>query len=149
MSRISRLQRGTVSFGGRCLGLSLAVLACNALADDLRSAERFLCSTLQATVCFADGECGIVLPEDLNIPQFIIVDTKAAKLQTTAASGANRETRTDAVRRADGHVVMQGFEGGRAFSLMIREENGQAAFASVADDRSVIVFAACTPASGP
>jgi len=145
--------RGTspaqLAFRESCLGISLALLACSALADDLRGADRFLCSTLQATVCFADGECGIVPPADLNIPQFIIVDTKAAKLQTTVASGVNRETKADSVKRVDEHVVMQGYESGRAFSLMIRVENGQAAFSSVADDRSVIVFAACTPASGP
>lgn len=147
MNSMSSSHPATLALRKCCWGLSLALLAPAGLADDLRGADRFLCSTLQATVCFADGECGMVIPADLNIPQFIIVDTKAAMLRTTAASGANRESRTDPVKRVDGHVVMQGFEAGRAFSLMIREESGQAAFASVADDRSVIVFAACTPES--
>lgn len=134
-------------------GRSLAVIcttliSADAFADNLTGADRFLCSALQATVCLADGECALVAPADLNIPQFIEVDTRAKTLATTAASGENRRTTASTVNRTDERLVMQGYENGRAFSLLVREPTGRASFASVADDRSVIVFAACTPATG-
>ena len=134
--------------GAGSLGVALALVAGGALADDLRGADRFLCSALEATVCFADGACLVLPPEELNIPQFIIVDAKAGKLETTEASGERRETKADMVRRADERVQLQGHEAGRVFSLIINEMTGRATFASAADERGVIVFAACTPVPG-
>lgn len=127
------------------LALALLVAAGVAQADDLRGADRFLCSSLEATVCFADGACLVLPPEDLNIPQFIVVDAKAGKLETTEASGERRETKADTVRREDDSIQLQGHEAGRAFSLLINELSGRATFASAAEERGIIVFAACTP----
>ncbi len=127
--------------------LTTTLISADVLPDNIAGADRFLCSALQATVCLADGDCAIVAPADLNIPQFIEVDAKAKSLATTAASGENRKTTAASVNRTDERLVMQGYENGRAFSLLVREATGQASFASVADDRSVIVFAACTPAT--
>jgi hypothetical protein len=130
------------------LVLATTLISAEVLADNIAGVDRFLCSTLRATVCVADGNCATVAPADLNIPQFIEVDTKAKSLATTAASGENRRTTAALISRAEERLVMQGYENGRAFSMLVREETGQASFASVADDRSVIVFAACTPAPG-
>ena len=140
-------------FGPRRLHAAmLAAAVCSvgapAMADDLTGADRFLCSTLQATVCLADGECAVLSPADLNIPQFLEVDLEKKHLATTAASGENRRTPAETVRRVGQDIFLQGYEAGRAFSLLIQETTGQAAFASVAEDRSVVVFAACTPMPG-
>jgi hypothetical protein len=125
--------------------LAIMLAAGAAQAEDLRGADRFLCSSLEATVCFADSACLVLPPEELNIPQFIIVDAKTGKLETTAASAQRRETKADSVRRADETIQLQGHEAGRAFSLLINELTGRATFTSAADERGVIVFAACTP----
>lgn len=131
--------------GAGPLALAVVLAAGAAQADDLRGVDRFLCSSLEATVCLADGVCLVLPPEELNIPQFIVVDAKAGKMETTEASGERRETKADTVRRADERIQLQGHEAGRAFSLLINELSGRATFASAADERGVIVFAACTP----
>lgn len=141
MNATARVSRA----GASPLALALLVAAGVAQADDLRGSDRFLCSSLEATVCLADGACLVLPPEELNIPQFIVVDAKAGKLETTVASGERRETKADTVRRADESIQLQGHEAGRAFSLLINELTGRATFASAADERGVIVFAACTP----
>lgn len=128
------------------LGIVLGLAAGVVPADDLRGADRFLCSTLHATVCFVDGSCLATPVEALNIPRFIVVDVKAGKLETTEASGERRETRADTVSRAEERVKLQGHEAGRAFSLLINETTGLATFTSAADERASVVFAACTPA---
>jgi len=125
--------------------LGVALFAGTVVADDLAGTKHILCSTHEVNVCVAGGECTRVLPEDLNIPLFIEIDVKARKLATTAASGENRETIAQTLTREGGQLVMQGSEAGRAFSLLIQESTGWASFASVADERGVVVFAACTP----
>lgn len=125
-----------------------ALLTLCASADDIRGADKLLCSTLQASICFPESDCTTVPATALNIPQFINVDLEGKSLSTTAASGENRRTPLTSVERRDGHVLMHGYEAGRAFTLLIPELTGQASFASVGEDRSVMVFAACTPLPG-
>lgn len=128
--------------------LLAGLLSLGALADDIRGADKLLCSTLQASICFPDEGCITVPPSALNIPQFINIDTRAKTLSTTAASGENRQTEVSSVERADGLLRMHGYEQGRAFTLLVPELSGMASFASVSEDRSVVVFAACTPVTG-
>lgn len=126
--------------------LLAVLLATSAAADDLGGADKFLCSTVsRATACGVATECASLPPADLNIPQFVVVDVAAKQLSTTAASGEDRRSTVQAVRREGGQIVLQGYEQGRAFSLFIEEASGRASFASAAAGRAVLVFAACTP----
>lgn len=130
----------------RLLSFVLAAsVALPAMADDLRGTDRFLCSSLQAMACGVEVECLSLPPPDLNIPQFVQVDLPGKKLTTTPASGENRTTPLQTVAREEGRIILQGHEAGRAFSLVIEETTGRASFASAADARGVVVFAACTP----
>lgn len=114
-------------------------------ADNVAGADNILCSTLRAVACWQDGDCAELAAADLNIPQFVQVDLAGKQLTTTRASGENRATPIRIVERAGGKLVLQGYEKGRAFSLVIQEETGRASFASAADERGMVVFAACTP----
>ena len=60
-----------------------------------------------------------------NIPQFIEIDLAAKRLQTTAASGVHRATEFTTLLREEGHIYIQGIEGGRAFSFVIHEASGE------------------------
>jgi hypothetical protein len=129
-----------VAFAAAFLGAGLP-----AGADDLTAVDRILCTAVQVTVCDEAGECFIDLPWNVNVPQFIEVDLAAKRLSTTKASGENRVTPIEHVRRENGTIVLQGYERGRAFSFVIVEETGAASVAVAAQDRAVVVFGACTP----
>ena len=119
-----------------------------ARADDLTSADLLLCTAVQATKCTDDGDCTQDLPWNLNIPQFIQVDLKAKRLSTTKASGENRSTPIEYLKRENGQIVLQGFERGRAFSFVIEEATGMLSAAVAAQGRAVVVFGACTTMPG-
>ena len=122
-----------------------SVFAPAATADDIREARNVLCSIFETTVCLPVEGCVHMIPEELNIPRFIRIDTKTRELSTTPASGENRVSVADSVRRSEGHVILQGFEAGRAYSLLIHEQSGMATYAAAAEGRSVSTFGACTP----
>ena len=130
-------------------GFTLAVILVLASqvtwADDLTGANRFLCASVQATVCYEDGECVIDLPWNVNVPAFIEVDFDAKRLSSTTASGLNRTTPINHVERQDGTIVLQGFEMGRAFSWIITEATGQVSVAVAFEGAAVAVFGSCTP----
>ncbi len=127
------------------IGTALAVISTPAVrADDVSGAERLLCASIEATRCDLDG-CVTSDPVLWNIPQFLEIDLAAKRLQTTAASGQNRVTPIATLVRDNGHIYIQGLEGGRAFSLVIHEASGELNAAVAASGTSTAVFAACTP----
>jgi len=128
-----------------CFAVALVVMAGMASADDLGGSDRFLCTPIQATLCVEDGECAVDLPWNVNIPQFIEVDLEAKRLSTTEASGENRTTPIEHLRREDANIVFHGFEMGRAFSWVIDEATGRVTAAIATDGISVAIFGACTP----
>jgi hypothetical protein len=123
-----------------------ALAASSALADSVANADRLLCSTSRVVVCFEDGECVESLPWELNIPQFVVIDTKKKTISTTKASNENRSTPIRTLQRDGGAVIFQGIEQGRAFGVVIDEESGLLTGSVARDGMSVSVFGACTDA---
>jgi hypothetical protein len=117
-------------------------------ADDIRGQDRILCSASQATLCDDEGGCKASTPWSLNIPAFIEIDLKDKTFSTTKASGENRSSPVRSIVREGGLLILQGIEGGRAFSFVIGEAEGLASIAVARDGSIVTVFGACTPVAG-
>ena len=124
--------------------LAFLLISGTSVADDISNSDKFLCSTSQLVVCFEDAECLSMLPGDVNVPQFVVVDTKKKLISTTKASGENRSTPILTLQREDSAIFLQGIEGGRAFSFVIDEETGLLTVAVSRDGLTVSVFGACT-----
>ena len=129
---------------------AILVLAAFAVAgvlrgDDVRGKEHLLCSTVQAMECTSDGACSNRAPSDLNVPEFLEILLKDKSVATTKASGENRSSAVRSLFREGGLIVLQGFENGHAFSLVIDESTGSASEAVVRDGGSVSIFGVCTP----
>ena len=141
------MEKGALMKPRRSIGIAAAVAA-SALAsgvgraDDLSGIDRLLCSTNTAIVCVEDGTCEKGVAWEFKVPQFIEIDLKTKRLSTTASSGENRATTADSLRRADGTVVLQGLEQGRAFSMVIHEKSGSLTAAVARDGITVTVFGA-------
>ena len=144
----SKMDKKRVLGRGMAIALMLMLPALSShvvSADDLEGSDRFLCVPVQATLCIEDGECAVDLPWNVNIPQFIEVDLDAKLLATTAASGENRATPIDHLRRDDGNIIFHGYEMGRAFSWVIDEATGRVTATVATDGIAVAIFGACTP----
>lgn len=131
----------------RYLAIALFVVlpASALLADDLTGATNLLCTSVQATSCRDDGDCVTDNPWAFNIPQFIEIDLIAKNLSTTKASDEIRESPIGNLTRAEGLIVIQGLELGRAYSFVINEKSGRLSAAVSRDGITVSVFGACTP----
>jgi hypothetical protein len=127
------------------VALLLLLLSSPSFADDLTGSSTLLCTTVQTTVCFDEGECTTGRPWKWNIPQFIIIDLEQKQLRTTQASGENRVTPIKNLERSDGQILLQGVERQRAFSFVIHESSGEASIAVAMDGVAVAAFGACTP----
>jgi len=121
-----------------------------ARADNLTGVDRFVCSAGPVSACCDDGECASGTAAELDVPQFIEFDLKQKSMSTTKASGLNRSTVIDSVRRENGSVVMQGIENRRAYSFVVTEKSGAFSAAVAVEEAGCTLtgFGWCTPLAG-
>lgn len=120
--------------------------ASGAWAEDLTGAEKILCTSVEATVCYIDGDCEFGSPWNWGVPQFIEIDFKTKQLSTTKSSHERRASPFENEQRSGGLIFLQGVENGRAFSIVIEETMGRLSAAIASDVMTLSVFGACTPA---
>ena len=122
------------------------LLYCGAVfADDLTGSDSLLCYGLSAARCETGEVCESVEPWKLNIPDFVRLDLKGKRIQTTDASSEKRETPLQTVQRANGTISIQGSQGERLFSWLISEASGEGTLSVAAHGQGVTVFTVCTP----
>jgi hypothetical protein len=115
-------------------------------ADSLVDVNRMICAAAQVQICIENDTCYAATPSALDVPDFVVIDTKKKTISTTKASNLNRSTTFTHVNRADDQIVLQGVEGGRAFSFIIDEGTGIMTVAVARDGITVNVFGSCTDA---
>ena len=115
-----------------------------ASADSVVGVDEIICAAGQVQICIEQDTCYATSAVDLDVPDFVLIDTKKGTISTTKASGLNRSTEFTKSERKNGLIHLQGVEGGRAFSFVIHEETGRMTAAIARDGLSVTVFGACT-----
>jgi hypothetical protein len=117
-----------------------------AQAENLEGVDKMICAAAQVQICIENDTCYAATPAELDIPNFVVIDTRKKTISTTKASNQNRSTPFTNVEKSDGLLYLQGIEGGRAFSFVIDEATGHMTVAVSRDGISVSVFGACTDA---
>lgn len=113
-------------------------------ADNLEGVDEMICAASQVKICIENDTCYSATPAELNVPDFVVINTRKKTISTTEASNLNRSTAFSSVQKVDGLIYLQGIEGGRAFSFVIDEESGRMTVAISRDGLSVSVFGVCT-----
>lgn len=124
----------------------VALAVSTAQAEDLSGVEEFVCSVAHVSLCAETGDCFDVQPWEIDMPQFVVIDTKRKMIATTRASEQLRSTAITNLTRDSAVIYLQGTEAGRAFSMIIDEATGLLTAAVARDGFSISVFGACTDA---
>ncbi len=126
-----------------CLGLGMGPSPLLAAAYD--GSVPLLCAVIEVFDCQVAGDCQRGTADSVNLPQFLKIDVNAKTLSTTEEGEGKRVTPIKNFERVEGHMILQGAEGGRAWSMVIATETGKVS-ASVSDNQvGFVVFGACTP----
>ena len=115
-----------------------------ALADDISGVDEIICAATQVHICIENDSCYAATPAELDVPNFVVINTKKKTISTTEASDLNRSTSFTSVAKEGGLIYLQGIEGERAFSFVIDEATGLMTVAVSRDGLAVSVFGACT-----
>ena len=136
----------TIRSIGKCAALVIVLLVAPlgvSLAGDFDGSKKLRCVPTDATECSGAGECKRVTVEEINIPRWIAVDFKKKKLGGTDSDGEDETTAIENVRVNDGHTILQGAEGGRAWSLVIDQMTGDMTIAIAGDETGFVLFGVC------
>jgi hypothetical protein len=131
----------------RCIALVAVVLLMSTplFAESLVGADKFICAVVVQEVCASDAPCTDGGPAwDTKIPEFLEFDLEQETVGTTSASGEGRRNKVN-LRRDGGLIIMQAYELGKAFSLVVNEVTGILTASVTSDGEVITVFAACTP----
>jgi len=103
-----------------------------------------LCVVVTCLGITADGKCERSAPQDgsNNLPTFLRVDVKGGALNANDGSGRKTAIRSSTV--VDGLLMLQGYENGKAWNMVIGTQTGRWGGSIVEDDGSFAVFGACT-----
>ena len=126
------------------VAVALVLVPLSASADDVTGVTKILCAATEATVCTFEGECEIGSPWQWNIPSFVVINLDTQTIGTTGASKDQRRSEFKQIERDDEHVVLQGYENGRAFSFVIHLPTGEMTVAVARDGVAVSAFGMCT-----
>jgi hypothetical protein len=113
------------------------------LAADFDGSKKLRCVPTDASECSGAGECKRVTVEEINIPKWITVDAKKKKLSGTDSDGEEESTAIGSVNVIDGQTILQGAEGGRAWSMVIDQTTGDMTIAIAGDETGFVLFGVC------
>lgn len=132
----------------RLVAFSLVGLLTGGLAqaDNLEGVNRMICAAAQVHICIEEDICYASTAAELDVPDFVVIDTTKKMISTTKASMLNRSTPFKNIEKSDGLIYLQGVEGGRAFSFVIHEATGRMTVSVANDGITVTVFGTCTDA---
>lgn len=136
------LRLGTAASLAIGAALSMDVAPAHAAAGPFDGTVPLLCAFTGVVECGATGECQRRTPDDVNLPSFISIDFKGQTLN--AADGSTRTAPIQRFERADGRVILQGGQEGRAWSAVIVGDSGKLTAGVTDAQGAFLVFGACT-----
>jgi hypothetical protein len=133
----------TLTVIGLVLGLGLVPSALAAPPFD--GSVPLICAMIEVTDCAPGADCQRGAPESVNLPPFVKLNFAEKTLSTTEAAPKQEVTPIKHLESFDSRLILQGVEGGRAWSLIIAKDSGKMT-ATVSGDRAgFVIFGACTP----
>ena len=78
------------------------------------------------------------------MPQFIHPDFVASRVRATEEAGDENTSEIASVNVANKHLVVQGYDDGHGWSIVIQQETGRMTASTIGDEEGVLIFGACT-----
>jgi hypothetical protein len=133
----------TLTAIGLVLGLGLVSSAPAATPFD--GSAPLICALIEVMDCVPGADCQRGAPESVSLPQFVKLNFSEKTLSTTEVAQKQEATPIKHLEPFDSRLILQGVEGGRAWSLIIAKDTGKMS-ATVSDDQvGFVIFGACTP----
>ena len=139
----------------KIIGLTLLCLLITPLAVAAQvfdGSKPLYCAMTDVVECVPGGECQEVMPENVNLPNFLFINFKKKIITASKEGGVQRTSKIENRERIDGKLIVQGIEDGvegvrdgLGWSIAISESTGKMVVTGSGDQVGFVAFGACTP----
>ena len=139
----------------KIIGLTLICLLITPLsvsAQVFDGSKPLYCAIADVIECVPGGECQEVMPENVNLPNFLFINFKKKRITASKEGGVQRTSKIENRERVDGKLIVQGIEDGiegvkdgLGWSIAISESTGKMVVTGSGDQVGFVMFGACTP----
>lgn len=131
-------------------GISLVLVASlflfpppEAVAGDYDGSKPVICAVIETHECGPNEDCLKGSAESIKVAQFFKVNFKEKLITSIGVGGEVQTSPIQRMERADGIIILQGVQNGRAWSAAISEANGKFVLTASGDQEAFVVFGAC------
>jgi hypothetical protein len=125
--------------------LALLAAAPALAAGPFDGSKPLVCSNDDNFECSdAHPRCLAVDAGDLDMAELFRLDVQAKELVPLAGPQVGKAASVEQIRHQEGHLVVQGGQGRRSFTLMIDEESGESTATVTEVGSAFVIFGACT-----
>ena len=114
-----------------------------ALAADADGSEPMTCAITEVLECDEASGCTERLPQELNLPDFFLMDIETMTIREVGEGESLRETQIRHHESVDASLLMYGGEEGRAWSLVMNQESGELSGGISGDGFTLVLFGSC------
>ena len=113
-------------------------------ADGMDGSSNIVCAVVDVVGCTETGTCMEGTAASFDLPEFLILDAGKKVIRATYESGQKAVSPVKNMERSGDHLVLQGVENGRGWSIAIDTKDGKMSASGVGDAVGFLVFGACT-----
>ncbi len=132
--------------------LCLLITPLSVMAQVFDGSKPLYCAMTDVVECVPGGECQEVIPENVNLPNFLFINFKKKRITASKEGGVQRTSKIENRERIDGKLIVQGIEDGvkgvrdgLGWSIAISESTGKMVVTGSGDQVGFVAFGACTP----
>mgnify|MGYP001812567379 CR=1 FL=1 len=96
-------------------------------------------------ICSEAESCEEGLPEDANMPRFVIVDVSQQQVTGAWAPGTERVSKISKVQNLTDRLIIQGLDAGGPWSVTVDKETGNVVAVHADRNLGFTIFGACMP----
>ena len=103
-----------------------------------------LCATIEAYECSQGEQCLMGEASNINAPQFIRLNLVEKMAQAERPDGEAISSEIRIATQSDDHVILQGAQDDRGWSMRLDMTSGQMSLTASGDRIAFVLFGACT-----
>ncbi len=126
--------------------LGMIMLPLQGMAAEFDGSKPLACAIIEAIECAPGEACKKGAAQDLNLPQFLMIDFQKKLISGKRPNNGGRlEAAIVSQTSQNGSIVLQGVQKGRGWNLTLVKRTGRMSVAAAGHDEGFVLFGACTP----
>lgn len=127
-----------------CVAAAMPFVSSAAVAEATEGSKDIVCAVIDVVACAEEGSCIQGRARDFDLHEMLIVDVEKKIVHTTHESEDKAFSPVKNMETSGGHLIAQGVENSRGWSIAIDTTTGRMSGSGVGDALSFLVFGTCT-----